>query len=355
MPMIDTYRNNIAKKKDDLAKLSRDKANESKKVAAQQKKIQSAKRSLSSTKSQLTIKTKLNDITRAESEISKSNGKIAVIDKKIAQKDKELAAEEKKLRTEEARGQKKAQTEENKQLERSKREMQSITDTLSQHGRTQRDLQRAIVDLQNVPEKIKVLFMASNPTGSYPLRLDEEARAIHETITKSKHRDSVEFITRWATRSSDVLQSINEVNPDVIHFSGHGTNTDELVLQNTDGSPKYITKEAIVATIATVSDKVRLVFFNACFSFGQAEAIVEQVEAAIGMTTSIGDAAACVFAAQFYSSIGFGLNLDTAFKQAKAALLLEGIPEENTPELYVKDGLSPEDIYIVRPAEGALV
>lgn len=348
--MIDTYRNHIVRKRDELAKLSQDKANASRKVAAQQQKILSAKKTLSSTKSQATIKTKLNDIARAETEISKANDKIADIDNKIAKKDKELAAEEKKLRSEEDRDQKKTQNEEKKRLERSKREIQTITATLSQHGKAQQDLKRAVIDLQNIPEKIKVLFMASNPVGTGQLRLDEEARAIHETITKSKHRDSVEFVTRWAVRSFDILQAINEINPDVIHFSGHGTDTDELVLQNTDGSHKLITKEAIVGTIATVSDKVKLVFFNTCFSFGQAEAIVEQIDASIGMTTSIGDEAARVFAAQFYSSIGFGLNLDAAFRQAKAALLLEGIPEENTPELYVKEGLMAENIYIVRPS-----
>ena len=351
MSMIDTYRNNVVRKKDELAKLSQDRASESKKISTQQQKIQSARRALSNTKSQSTIKSKINDISRAEGEIAKAQNKIAVIDKKVAQKEKELAAEEKRLRIVEEREQRKSQAEEQRRLESNQRKMQVITNTLTQYGRTQQDLQKAVIDLQKIPEKIKVLFMASNPVGSVPLRLDEEARDIHETITKSKHRDSVEFVTRWAVRSSDILQAINEVNPDVIHFSGHGTDSDELVLQNTDGSPKYITKEAIVWTIATVSDKVRLVFFNSCFSFGQAEAIVEHIEAAIGMNTSIGDEAARVFAAQFYSAIGFGLNLEKAFQQAKAALLLEDIPEENTPELYIKEGLMAEDIYIVRPAE----
>ncbi|MCL1964802.1 MAG: CHAT domain-containing protein [Firmicutes bacterium] len=349
MAMIETYRNNVMRKKDELAKLSQDKANESKKVSTQQQKVLSAKSTMTSTKSQSTIKSKLNEIARAESEISKANDKIAAIDKKIAQKEKDISTEEKKLRAEELRVQKKSQAEEKKRLDHNKREMQAIANTLTQHGMMQEDLRRAVIDLQKIPERIKVLFMASNPIVSVPLRLDEEARAIHETITKSKHRDSVEFVTRWAVRSPDILQAINEVNPDVIHFSGHGTATDELVLQNTDGSPKLITKEAIVQTIATVSDKVRLVFFNTCFSFGQAEAIVEHIEAAIGMTTSIGDDAARVFAAQFYSAIGFGLNLEKSFRQAKAALLLEGMPEENTPELCVKEGLHAEDIFIVRP------
>lgn len=78
-------------------------------------------------------------------------------------------------------------------------------------------------------------------------------------------------------------------------------------------------------------------------------AVVEHVDAAIGMNTSIGDDAARVFAAQFYSSIGFGLSLEKAFQQAKASLMLEGIDEEDTPELYVKDGLDASEIVIVRP------
>ena len=63
---------------------------------------------------------------------------------------------------------------------------------------------------------------------------------------------------------------------------------------------------------------------------GARRAVVKHVEAAVGMTVDIGDDAARVFAAQFYSSIGFGHSIKRAFEQAKAALMLEGIPEENT-------------------------
>lgn len=349
MALVDTYRSNVVRKKGELAKLSEDKAKESKKIYEQQQKIISANRVLKSTKSQSTINSRLSEISRAESEIAKANSKMADIDKKMAAKEKEILNEEKKVRDEEAREQKKSINEEKRKMEANRHAMENINSTLYTFGRTQEEMHRAIVDLQKIPEKIKVLFMASNPTDSMPLRLDEEARAIHETISKSKHRDSVEFVTRWAMRTSDILQSINEANPDVIHFSGHGTSDDELVLQNTDGTAKLVKKEVIVQAISTVSDKVRLVFFNSCFSFGQAEAIVKHVEAAIGMTISIGDEAACIFAAQFYSSIGFGLTLKKSFEQAKAALLLADIPEENTPVLYVKEGLSADEIYIVRP------
>ena len=203
--------------------------------------------------------------------------------------------------------------------------------------------------LKATPEKISVLFLAANPKDTPPLRLDEEARAIYERIRLSEYRDSVVFESRWATRSSDILQAINETNPTIVHFSGHGAQSGELALLNPDGTTKIVSKEAISMAMSTASDTIRLVVFNACFSEVQAQSVVNYVDAAIGMSTSIGDEAACVFASQLYSAIGFGLSLQTAFRQAIAQLMLEGIKEENTPKLYVKNGLDANDIVLVQP------
>lgn len=86
----------------------------------------------------------------------------------------------------------------------------------------------------------------------------------------------------------------------------------------------------------------------ACFSEVQALSVVEHIDAAIGMSTSISDEAARIFAAQLYSSIGFGHSLQNSFDQAIAQLMLEGIPEENTPKLYVKDCIDSNDIILVK-------
>ena len=61
------------------------------------------------------------------------------------------------------------------------------------------------------------------------------------------------------------------------------------------------------------------------------------------MSDSIDDETACVFAAQLYSSIGFGRSLQTAFNQAKAALLLE-----NVPTLYTRDDVKANEMYLVQ-------
>ena len=205
--------------------------------------------------------------------------------------------------------------------------------------------------LKQVPEKITVLFFATNPKNTDRLRLDEEVRTIQEMIRKSEHRDSISFESRWAVRPLDILQAINELNPDVIHFSGHGADTSELVLENADGSAKLVTKEAITQTIMTSSEKIHLIFFNTCFSDEQAMTVTEHVDAAIGMTDSISDNGACAFAAQFYSSLGFGLSLKKAFEQAKSVLMLESPTEQNTPALYIKDGIDSDNFFIVNPKD----
>jgi hypothetical protein len=66
------------------------------------------------------------------------------------------------------------------------------------------------------------------------------------------------------------------------------------------------------------------------------------------MNASIGDTAARVFAAQFYSAIGFGHSVAKAFQQAKAALMLEGIPEDHTPELFTAEGVDASTLFLVQ-------
>lgn len=349
MPMIDTYRNDVSRKRTELSKLSSDRAKESAKKAQQKQKIISATNSINRTNSQSTIRSKRSEIERAEKEIASIDKKIADLDRKIAQKETEIANEEKKVRTEEDKIRKKQEQEDKKRQKDNEKTLKEINQAISMQQRMQFDMQKDIDQLKAVPEKITVLFFATNPKGTSQLRLDEEARTIQEMIRKSEHRDSISFETRWAVRPLDILQAINEINPDVVHFSGHGADTGELVLENTDGSAKIVTKEAITQTIMASSDKIHLLFFNACFSYEQAQEVINHVDAAIGMTTSISDKAACTFAAQFYSSLGFGFSVKKAFDQAKGVMMLESPEEANTPILCTKDGIEADSLFIVNP------
>lgn len=317
MPIIDIYRNNLLRKRDELSKLSSEKSRASEKRSQQKQKIISASNAIKRTSSQSTVRTKTAEIERAEKEIASIDKSIAELDKKIAQKEKEIAAEERKINSEEEKIRKRQLQEDKKRQQENERTLKKLNQAIETQKKQQEAMMVDIDALKAVPETITVLFFATNPKGTSQLRLDEEARSIQEMIRKSEHRDSISFVTRWAVRPLDILQAINEINPDVIHFSGHGAVSGDLILENTDGSPKPVTKEAITQTIMSSSDKIHLLFFNACFSYEQAQEIVQHVDAAIGMTTSIGDEAACAFAAQFYSSLGFGHSLKKPLSKQK--------------------------------------
>jgi hypothetical protein len=102
----------------------------------------------------------------------------------------------------------------------------------------------------------------------------------------------------------------------------------------------------------TLKDNIRVVFLNACYSCRLAEAIVENIDFVIGMSAGIEDQAARVFAARVYGAIGFGRSIQEAFDQGKAALLLEGIPEDDTPQLLTRTGADPSKARLIQsPAQ----
>jgi tetratricopeptide (TPR) repeat protein len=203
--------------------------------------------------------------------------------------------------------------------------------------------------LETTIPKIKILFLAANPAGTKPLMLDEEIRQITAKIRASEYRDSLEPISRWAVRPDDLLQTLLEHKPHIVHFSGHGSPTAEIILQDQNGRPQPVSKEALVHLFRTLKDNVRLVLFNACSTRSQAKAIAQIIDCAVGMNQPIGDDAAIVFAASFYRAIGFGRTVQEAFDLAKVALLLEGIPEDKTPEMYVRRGVDASKIILVTP------
>jgi len=200
-------------------------------------------------------------------------------------------------------------------------------------------------------EMIRILFLASNPENSSPLKLDEEIRAITYKIRASDYRDALDIRSIWAVRPDDLLQALNEYKPQIVQFSGHGKATGEILLMDNDRQLKPVSVQALKMLFATLKDDIRVVVLNACFSRVQAKAIAEVIDCVIGMNAAIGDDAAITFSASFYRAIGFGRSVKEAFEQGKTALLLEGIPEAEIPHLIVRPGVDPS--LIVLTGEGA--
>jgi hypothetical protein len=202
-------------------------------------------------------------------------------------------------------------------------------------------------------QTVNTLFLAANPENTNRLAIDEEMRSIEQKVRAAEHRDVLVFQSNWAVRPDDLLQLLNQHHPQIVHFSGHGSHMG-LSLVGNDGQSRLVTTRALTALFSTLKDNIRLIFLNACYSREQALALITSIDCVIGMKKSIRDDAAMVFASSFYRAIGFGRSIQEAFDQGKAALLLEGIPEEDTPELLVKEGVDPQQMVLIRSAANPL-
>ncbi|MNU64048.1 CHAT domain protein [compost metagenome] len=361
----DQYRTQVANIQKSIAKLQGEKAQKVDAAAKAGKKNHDALAAAARTSSASTATSKLREATRYASEQAKAETEVGKIEKKVADEHKKLVAAQKRLEDELKRERKRQDTAHARRITEEKKLMAEQKRTAVQQERVLRDLSQGLSRHENLhvqtaleierlkalPEKITVVFFAADPgcDSTTKLGLDEEARLIGERIRASEHRDVLVFHTRWAVRPRDVLQAINELQPTVVHFSGHGTRADTLVLQDDQGNEKHVTKEAIVSAMALGAESVKLVFFNTCFSFNQAQGCLHHVPATIGMNRDVGDLPARVFSAQFYSAIGFGLSITKAFEQAKALVAMETPGEESIPELYVQEGLTEEMLTLVRP------
>ena len=198
-------------------------------------------------------------------------------------------------------------------------------------------------------QKIKALFLAANPTSTNRLAIDEEMHAIEQKFRAAEHRDALVFQSAWAVRPDDLLQLLNQHQPHIVHFSGHGS-SQGICLAVNNGRERLITAQALKSLFTTLKDNIRLVFLNACYSREQALALVETIDCVIGMKESIHDDAALAFVSSFYRAIGLGRSLQEAFEQGITSLLLEGIQEEDIPELLVKQGIDAKKVCLITPA-----
>ena len=80
----------------------------------------------------------------------------------------------------------------------------------------------------------------------------------------------------------------------------------------------------------------------------QAQAIVKEIDCAIGMSAPIGDDNAIAFAAEFYQALGFEKSVQDAYDLGVVRLLGEGVADAKTlVKLHKRRGVKPAQIVLV--------
>jgi CRP-like cAMP-binding protein len=197
----------------------------------------------------------------------------------------------------------------------------------------QRELSKATPDAIN---KITILFVASDPSNEARLRLGEESREIHEKIQLSRYRDRFRIEQHHALRASDLSQALLDLEPQIVHFAGHGAGDQGLCFEGRDGTSQMVSSAALSALFKEFSRSVKCVILNACYSEIQANGIVRHIDYVIGMNNAIGDAAAIAFAVGFYQALGAARSFEDAFQLGCALVDTTGNNQSHIPVIKIR-------------------
>jgi hypothetical protein len=203
----------------------------------------------------------------------------------------------------------------------------------------------------------KVLILAANPYDTDRLRLDKEVEEIRTTLERSPNRDHFAIESRGAVTPQNLQTYLFNLNPYILHFSGHGGGDLGLFFEDEDGKAIAVRTGDVNRKLVVVDEendeiavrkvgledffklfakKIQCVVLNACYSEVQAKAISKHIPYVIGMNRAIGDIAVRKFAEGFYKAIWADRSIKDAFDSGLFAIAVCNIPEESTPVLMGK-------------------
>lgn len=187
--------------------------------------------------------------------------------------------------------------------------------------------------------KIRILFISANPMDTGRIGVDKEAREVFEKLEQGSQREAFELYNYPALKAGNLQRLLMKHTPHIVHFSGHGSLAEKIILEGASGKGKQIGTEGLVDVFRLFTDHVRVVVLNACLTKPQAKALTEVVDYAIGITRVIGDRAAVTFAGAFYLALAFGMPIEKAFASAKAELKIQNVRRAKGLELMIRAGV----------------
>lgn len=168
-------------------------------------------------------------------------------------------------------------------------------------------------------DPLRILFVSSNPHWTQRLDLGDEMRG----LLRSLRGQDIELMPLPAAQREDLEIAITANDIDVLHFSGHATEGDGIILRDMDGMEEAVSGPDLRELL---KDKnVKLAVLNACSTEATANDICEQVGAVIGTTKPLDDRAAKQLTKVLYAELGAGQTIDDAFAAATASITDDGL------------------------------
>ncbi|MFZ4767031.1 MAG: CHAT domain-containing protein, partial [Roseimicrobium sp.] len=194
----------------------------------------------------------------------------------------------------------------------------------------------------NKSSALRILVVSAQPMGAGALSIEDERRGIHESFRPLIDAGLAE-VEVLAGASPCALQERLRYRADgdefdVLHFIGHGafdpqTKVGTLLFEDELGRPKSVTATDFLNILR--GRGIRLVFLNACetgrgatadYNRGVAmELVRDGIPAVVANQYSVIDRSASLFSLHFYACLASGLNIADAMREARIALLYDGV------------------------------
>jgi hypothetical protein len=161
-----------------------------------------------------------------------------------------------------------------------------------------------------------------------------------------RFRDKFNIQFQMAVQVGDLQEHLLRFKPHIVHFSGHGTDKSEIILENRFGLSHPISPDSLSLLFRTLRDNIRVVVLNTCYSEDQAQAIADHIDCVIGMTSLIDDDSAIHFSKAFYRALAYGRDIKTAFDLACQDIDMNKLPDADQPKI-IANRINPEEIFFI--------
>ena len=183
--------------------------------------------------------------------------------------------------------------------------------------------------------KLKILFVAANPSNESRVQTDKEHRIIKSEMERGSQREKFEFLApQFAVTIGDLIRAIND-NPNVIHFSGHGIN--EGIIITNENNESQILSLKTMNRLFKYNKSTKYIILNSCYSAVQAKELSQFGMYVVGNNYAVEDNAAVSFSKGFYNGLGEGKKFIAAVNDGLIVVETECPNVLETIEVW-KDG-----------------
>ena len=200
-----------------------------------------------------------------------------------------------------------------------------------------REVKALVKLMQSETPARRVLILAASPRNMPTLRLGEEIQSVENSLARKN--DGEHFLVRsvYSVQSKDLAEILREFQPQIVHYSGHGTESEGLWLEDASGRVSPVSGEALASLFELFSDCVECTVLNTSYSESVGREIVQHIHYVICTNSGLGDKARVAFSRGFYKALSAGTSIEKAYHFGCTEIQLQNISDEHLSYMLLKN------------------